>query len=184
MERRLTLEVVPVLDSHKSKRAFQSRYLNLLPVLEGILIPWFGLFRRNNVILLVCISLFVLSSLPILSVLGSRVRLQMECRDVSEITGRTKLLFKEFFVSWWGFVAAAFLLGAARCISTAMSSFAMNIGLFVMSMTVLFGLFGTMMTGWALTNMGNFKRGQFGYTLTLIIEFALYNVMLFLNVVV
>lgn len=173
-----------MFDSHTGNRAFQPRYLNYLPVLEGILVSWFGLFRRNNVMLLLFISLFVLSSLPILSVLGSRVRPQMECRDVSEITGRIKSLFKEFFVSWWGFVVAAFLLGVAKCISTSMSSFAMSIGLFVMSMTVLFGLFGTMMTGWVLTNMGNFRRGQFGYTLTLTIEFAMYNVMLFLNVVV
>ena len=66
-----------MFDSHTGNRAFQPRYLNYLPVLEGILVSWFGLFRRNNVMLLLFISLFVLSSLPILSVLGSRVRPQM-----------------------------------------------------------------------------------------------------------
>ena len=101
---------------------------------------------------------------------------------MSEITGRLKLLFKEFMISWWGFVVAAFLLGVARSISTSMSSFAVDVGLFAVSMTVLFGLFETMTTGWVLTNTGNYKRGQFGYAITLTIEFVFYNVVVFLHV--
>ena len=52
-----------------------------------------------------------------------------------------------------------------------------------MATTMLFGIYETMVTGWALTNVGNFRRGQFQYAMTLLIEFVIYNAIVMSGVI-
>ena len=142
------------------------------------MVSLFSLHCHQKAYRLAWLAVFILSSFPLLHRLKTGAKLKCDYDEVKEIPCRIKELFRGFLQTWWGFIIGAFIMTAIRGYCSSMKISFTDIGSFLMATTVLFGLFETMVTGWVVTNMGNYRRGQFGYTLTLVAEFSMYNILL------
>ncbi|MBR4171944.1 MAG: hypothetical protein IKR48_09860 [Kiritimatiellae bacterium] len=154
------------------------RCLNVIPIIEACVIVWLSLHRHHSFIPLIsCFAVFILSSFPILRMLKAHAKFKTEFKGGEEITYQVKELFKEFVKTWWGFIIGTLIMTTVRGILTSKKISFAEVGSFLMTTAVLFALFETMVTGWALCNIGAFRRGQFGYKVQLIIEYFMYNIL-------
>ena len=157
--------------------------MNMVPVVATSIICCLAVSRRYDLILIGCIAFFVLSSFPIMRNLKTQSNLHPDFEMASEIASRIKELLKGFVKAWWGFIVGTFILTVVHPLFVAMKISFVDCLASLMATTMLFGIYETMVTGWALTNVGNFRRGQFQYAMTLLNEFVIYNAIVMSGVI-
>ena len=161
--------------------------LNIVPIILASAICWASVCRPHSVTLYCCGIAFALSSFPIMHALKANAKITN-----SEITNpeygaatwsKAKELFKEymkgFAVAWWGFMISTFLMTFMRGILWMNEGRFRPIGAFLVAIVMLFFLFDAMVTGFVSTNMGDFRKGQFGYAVSMLIEYLAYNLVIF-----